>query len=126
MVGAPVTWAGVGVESFDGMGNVTLSFAQALDGKITTGSTGAGTYTVNADCTGSESFTSGDAAGETANMVIVGAGTEALAVSTLSTQTVMVDVLDEGSLSTCGQRFQVKTPKRLVALGRGRLIVCLR
>lgn len=105
MVGASVPWAGVGVESFDGMGNVTLSFAEALDGKITTGSTGAGTYTVNADCTGSESFTSGDAAGERANMVIVG---------------------DEGSLSTCGQRFQVKTPKRLVALGSGRLLVCLR
>lgn len=86
-----VPWAGVGVESFDGMGNVTVSFTQALDGKITTGSTGAGTYTVNADCTGAESFTSGDAAGETLNVVIVGAGTEALAVTTLSGQTVMVD-----------------------------------
>ena len=86
-----VPWAGVGVETFDGAGNVTTSFTQALNGKITAGLTGAGTYTVNPDCTGSVSFTSGAAAAETANFVIIGGGTEALAVLTLSSQTVMVD-----------------------------------
>jgi len=86
-----VPWAGVGVLSVDGKGNVTITFTSALNGKISTGATGAGSYTVNPDCTGSLSFTSGDAAGETANIVIVGGGTEVLALSTLTTQTIMLD-----------------------------------
>jgi len=86
-----VPWAGVGVLGFDGAGNVSVSFTQALDGKITTGATGTGTYTVNRDCTGSASFTSGDAAGESANFVIVSGGTEVLFVSTLSSQTILLD-----------------------------------
>ena len=86
-----VPWAGIGVESFDGAGIVAITFTQALNGNITAGATGAGTYAVNPDCTASVSFTSGDAVGETANAVIVGGGTEVLAVSTLSSQTIMVD-----------------------------------
>jgi hypothetical protein len=86
-----VPWAGVGVVGFDGAGNVSVSFTQALNGKITTGATGAGTYTVNSDCTGSPSFTSGDAAGESPIMVIVGGGTEVLFISTLSGQTIVLD-----------------------------------
>ena len=86
-----VPWAGVGVETFDGAGNVSISFTSGVNGKIAAGLAGAGTYSVNPDCTGSESFTSGAAAAETANFVIVGGGTEALAVSTLGGQTIMVD-----------------------------------
>jgi hypothetical protein len=90
-----VPWAGVGVESFDGAGDVATSFTQALNGRITTGATGAGTYTVNPDCTGSASFTSGDAVGEISNFVIVGGGTEVLAISTLNTQTIVLDAKKE-------------------------------
>jgi len=86
-----VPWAGVGVLTFDGAGTVSFSWTQSLDGKISTGLSGAGNYSVNSDCTGSVSFTSGDAAEETANVVIVGGGQEVLSVSTLNTQTIMLD-----------------------------------
>lgn len=86
-----VPWAGVGVLTADGTGNMTISFTSALNGKISTGATGAGTYKVSPDCTGSASFTSGGAAGETSNFVIVGEGAEILSVSTLNTQTIVLD-----------------------------------
>lgn len=87
-----VPWAGVGVLSFDGAGNVSFSATSSINGKILAGGgSSAGTYTVNSDCTGSVVFTSGPGAGETDNFVIVGGGTEVLAASTLNTQTVMFD-----------------------------------
>jgi hypothetical protein len=86
-----VPWAGVGVLTFDGAGNVSFSWTQSLDGKISTGLSGAGTYSVNSDCTGSVSFTSGDAAGETANIAIVAGGREVFAISTLASQTLVID-----------------------------------
>jgi hypothetical protein len=86
-----VPFAGAGVMAFDGAGDVSISFATALNGKISTGATGTGTYTINSDCTGTASFTTGDAAGETLNLVIVGGGREALGMSTLNTQTFTID-----------------------------------
>ena len=44
--------------------------------------TGSGTYTVNPDCTGSVSGTSGDVAGITLDFLIIGGGTEVFAINT--------------------------------------------
>jgi len=74
--------AAVGVLSFDGAGNVSFSsLTLAFNGSIST-ETGSGSYTVNSDCTGSFSLTSGSIAGLTFNMVIIGGGTEVFGIIT--------------------------------------------
>jgi len=87
------TWpfADVGVLTFDGAGNVSLSYTEAYNGVISTGYTGAGTYSVNSDCTGSVSFTSGDAGGATLSFIIIGGGTEAIGINTTNTLTATFD-----------------------------------
>jgi hypothetical protein len=84
-MGNPLPIAVVGVSTFDGAGNVSATFTDMSPGKptyIAVQGTGSGTYTVNSDCTGSASFTSGSAAGETLNMVIIGGGTEVFGINT--------------------------------------------
>jgi hypothetical protein len=80
--GAEVPAAAVGVFSFDGLGGVSASYTLVINGVISTGQTGSGTYTVNSDCTGSVSFTTGDAAGLTFNIIIIGGGTEIFGIHT--------------------------------------------
>lgn len=75
-------WAVTGVLNLDGAGNISASYAGSINGGVFTAQTTSGTYTVNSDCTGSITFTSGDAAGLTANMAIIGGGTEIFFVST--------------------------------------------
>jgi hypothetical protein len=89
--GNEVPWAGAGVVTLDGAGNFSASWTTALNGKIFTDQTGAGTYAVNSNCTGSLSFTSGDAADFTANLVIIGSGTEVFATSTNAGNTLAFD-----------------------------------
>jgi hypothetical protein len=65
--GNPLPIAVVGVSTFDGAGNVSITYTDMSPGKpggygTPIQGTGSGTYTVNSDCTGSVSFTSGDAA----------------------------------------------------------------
>jgi len=86
-----VPFAGAGVLGFDGAGNVSISLATALNGRISPVDTSAGTYTVNSDCTGAVSLTTGNAAGETLYLVIVSSGREVLGMSTLNTQTLTFD-----------------------------------
>lgn len=74
----------LGVEAFDGAGNVSVNYTLVENGKVFTGLTGSGTYTVNSDCTGSVSFTTGDAAGLTFNIAIIGGGTESFGIHTSS------------------------------------------
>jgi hypothetical protein len=81
--------AAVGVLRFDGAGLASLSFTLAFNGGISTGSD-TGTYTVNSDCTGSISFTAGDAP-INFNMVISGGGTEVFAIVTSSGNTQTLD-----------------------------------
>jgi|SRR5215471_18791937 len=83
--------AAVGVFAFDGAGNISSSYTVAFKGVISAGQTGSGTYTVNSDCTGSISFTAGDAAGFTLNTVIVGGGIEIFGIATTPSYTVTVD-----------------------------------
>jgi hypothetical protein len=72
----------VGVVAFDGTtGTVSASFTGVSHGVVST-ETDAGTYTVNPDCTGSISFTTGPGAGVTFNMVIIGRGAELFGINT--------------------------------------------
>jgi hypothetical protein len=72
----------VGVFAFDGAGNLSAGYSESTNGAIATGQTGSGTYTVNSDCSGSLTFTAGNAVGFTANTVIIGAGKEVFGIST--------------------------------------------
>jgi len=82
----PLPFAVVGVATFDGSGNFTVTATDQSPGKpnpyIPVQGTGSGTYTVNKDCTGSASVTSGDFAGITDNIVIIGGGTEVFGINT--------------------------------------------
>lgn len=80
--GSQVPWVGIGNGTFDGAGNVSFDYSGSINGQVFTGQSTSGTYTVNSDCTASLSFTSGDAAGFTANMVLIGEGKEVFGVST--------------------------------------------
>jgi hypothetical protein len=69
-----------------GAGNFTATFTDMSPAKpacIPVQGTGSGIYTVNSDCTGSASFTSGAAAGVTFNPVVIGAGQRCLALTRL-------------------------------------------
>ena len=90
--GNEVPWAGAGVVQYDGTGNFSASWTNALNGRILTGLTAAGTYTVNSGCTGSLSFTSGDVTDVTANIVIVGGGVEVFAIDTTAGSTLALDL----------------------------------
>lgn len=90
--GNEVPWAGAGVVKYDGVGNFSASWTNALNGRILTGLTAAGTYTVNSNCTGSLSFTNGDVTDVTANIVIVGGGAEVFAIDTTAGATLALDL----------------------------------
>ena len=75
----------------DGAGNVSNSCTAVINGNVFTNQTGTGTYTVNSSCTGSVSFTGGDAAGNDANVVIVGGGTEVFGIVTNAVGTASFD-----------------------------------
>jgi hypothetical protein len=53
----PLQFAGVGVDTFDGNGNLTTTSTGSVAGNIMSG-TGKGTYTVNPDCTGTYTVSS--------------------------------------------------------------------
>lgn len=90
--GNEVPWAGAGVVQYDGAGNFSASWTNALNGKILTGLTAAGTYAVNSNCTGSLSFTTGDVTDVTANIVIIGGGAEVFAIDTSVGTTLALDL----------------------------------
>jgi len=82
----PLPLAVVGVSTFDGAGNVSVTFTDQSPGKPSyipvQHATGLGTYSVNSDCTGSITGTSGGAAGITFDIVIIGGGTEVFGINT--------------------------------------------
>ena len=71
----------MGVLAFDGAGTLSVSFTDVQQGVAST-ETDGGTYTVNPDCTGSVSLTTGPGAGATFNTVIIGGGAEAFGINT--------------------------------------------
>ncbi len=90
--GNEVPSAIVGVATLDGAGNLSLSYTSVSDGVIHTDQNSAGTYAVSADCTGSISLTSGNAAGITGNLVIFNAGNDAIGINTTSSLTATFDL----------------------------------
>ena len=90
--GNEVPSAIVGVATFDGVGNVSLSYTSVSKGVIRPDQNSAGTYAISSDCTGSISLTSGAAAGVTANLVIVSAGKEAFGINTTPSLTATIDL----------------------------------
>ena len=71
----------MGVIAFDGTGDFSVSLTGVAHG-VVSNETDAGTYTVNPDCTGSFSITTGPAAGLTFNMAIIGGGAEIFGINT--------------------------------------------
>jgi len=87
-----VPFAVEGVVAFDGAGNVFTSGDTVVSGGvISTQQNGTGTYTVNSDCTGSISFTAGNAAGLNLNLAIIGGGSELFAIYATPSFTVTLD-----------------------------------
>jgi len=80
----------VGVLAFDGAGTLSVSFTDVQQGVAST-ETDGGTYTVNPDCTGSVSLTTGPGAGATFNTVIIGGGAEAFGINTATGFTSRLD-----------------------------------
>jgi len=89
--GNEVPFATVGVLTFDGAGNVSVSYTTVLNGAISTNLTGSGTYTLDSGCAGSMSFTTGAAAGVTYNIVTVGGGAEVFGIATVGGATQTLD-----------------------------------
>jgi hypothetical protein len=85
--GKALPWQFVGVQGFDGAGNTSVKYTAAIQGQIFTDQTSAGTYTVNSDCTGSMTMTSGVAAGLTANFAVASKGKELYGIITVSGDT---------------------------------------
>jgi len=81
-------WAGAGVFTFDGAGNWSATWTDALNGTISRGNTGSGTYTVNPNCTGSMAFDQGF----TFDLVIASGGAEVSLVATVPGNSVLFDL----------------------------------
>lgn len=83
--GNPLPFATLGLATFDGAGNFSITYTDMSPGQptyIAVQGNGSGTYTVNSDCSGSISVTAGDAAGLTLNLEIIGGGSEVFGIST--------------------------------------------
>jgi len=80
----------VGVLAFDGAGNASQSFTLVINGGIALPGSNTGTYSVNSDCTGSISFSVGDAP-VNFNIVIIGGGTEVFGIVTVGGNTQTFD-----------------------------------
>lgn len=93
--GTEVPFSVVGGGSFDGTGSFSITFTLAIRGGISQGLTTSGTYTVNPDCTGTATFTTGAVAGDTENMVIVSGGAEIFQIITTPSFTGTFDVKKE-------------------------------
>jgi hypothetical protein len=91
ITGTEVPVAVVGLNTFDGAGNISATATAAIKGGIHTGLTTSGTYTVNSDCTGSITYTAGVASGETQNVVIVSDGTEIFGIDAVPSVTATFD-----------------------------------
>ena len=66
-----------GTATFDGAGNFSVTFALSFDGTSSLGNSATGTYTVNSDCTGVLTSTSGGT--DNFAFVIVSGGADVLA-----------------------------------------------
>ena len=92
----PVPWQFVGVTDFKGDGTLSAEWTAAVNGAISGGppnplQTSSGNYTVNSDCAGSLTLTGPNAAGSTANLVVIGGGAEIFGIWTNTGNTATFD-----------------------------------
>jgi len=90
--GHQAPWAAAGTATFDGAGNVSTNYSTSNNGQVFAAQSSSGTYEVNSDCSGSLSFTSGNAAGFTANLVLANNAREILGVDTGAGDTMSFDL----------------------------------
>ena len=81
-------FAGAGLATFDGAGNVSVTLSVSYNGAVATNELYTASYTVNSDCTGSMTSTNG---GANFTFVIVSSGAEILAVDIDAGQTWTLD-----------------------------------
>jgi hypothetical protein len=77
----PAHFAAVGVQTFDGHGNFSTVNTISIDGNVIPGIAFTGTYTVNADCTGSGTANFGPGSTSVVNFVIVDSGKQIYTIS---------------------------------------------
>jgi hypothetical protein len=86
MGGNPLPFTQVGLATYDGAGNFSVTLTDQSPGKPTpyvpVQLAGSGTYTVNSDCTGVATITSGDGVGISVNFVLIGDGAEVFGINT--------------------------------------------
>jgi hypothetical protein len=96
VTGPLLPFAVVGVSKFDGAGNVSFAYTDVSPGRPNPyqplQGTGSGTYTLKTDCTGSASCTSGDCAGVTLNMAVIGGGREVFGINTTRNVVAAIDL----------------------------------
>ena len=73
-------WTSVGLAVFDGRGNINSQQAVSINGASSPVASQVGTYTINADCTGTESDASGKVL---STLVMVHGGDEVLGISVI-------------------------------------------
>ena len=86
MGGNQLPFTQVGLSKYDGAGNFSVTFTDQSPGKptpyIPAQGASSGTYTVNSDCTGVATITSGDGVGISVNFVLIGDGAEVFGINT--------------------------------------------
>jgi hypothetical protein len=94
--GSQVPWVGTGTINFNELGDVWANYTSSVNGVIYTDQSAAGTFKVNKNCTGTLTFTSGDAAGFTATFVVTFGGSYEVGTDTTpgDTMTFYFDELD--------------------------------
>jgi len=90
--GVQVPTVGTGTIKFGQPGNVSMSYTTSINGVVSTKQTAAGYYKVNADCTGSLTFTSGDLNGFTANFLVILDGFVILGTDTRAGDTISLQL----------------------------------
>lgn len=83
-----VPFDGVGIGTFDGMGNFSATFASSFNGEITTDNTYIATYSVNSNCTGTLNGLEGN---DSLSFVVLRNSAEIFALDISSGETLTVD-----------------------------------
>ena len=77
----PGHFAAVGVQTFDGHGNFSTVNTISVDGNVIPGIAFTGTYSVNADCTGTGTANFGPGSTSVVNFVVVDSGKQIYSIS---------------------------------------------
>ena len=84
-----VPFDGVGIGTFDGMGNFSATFASSFNGEISTDNTYIATYSVSSNCTGVLNGLEGN---DNFSLVVLHNGAEIFALDTTTGETITIDL----------------------------------